>query len=298
VFHVYRSARRKSSEAYRAHRTQNPLGFGWCRPAILASLFGTAMTLATVVPPLSVSTATAQPQMVQPAQPGYAQPVQDMPLDGPLRIIAAARQRAQQVNDYQCLLISQERVKGVLLPENVMQMSFRKVPFSVYMKWLAPKDKAGQEVCYVYGRNNNQMKVHPVGIGAAFGWTSIDTKDPRVMEHSRHTITEAGILNLIERTAKCWEAERALNKTQVNIAEYEYNKQRCVRVETVHVEKMPTFYCYRNVIYFDKETWLPIRTESYDWPRQGGPPEGELLECFSYVDMHINVGITDQVFNH
>ena len=29
---------------------------------------------------------------------------------------------------------------------------------------------------------------------------------------------------------------------------------------------------------------LPVRMECYDWPRQGGPPEGEMLECFSYID--------------
>jgi hypothetical protein len=51
------------------------------------------------------------------------------------------------------------------------------------------------------------------------------------------------------------------------------------------------------VIYFDKETWLPVRTESYDWPRQGGPAEGELLECFSYIDMRPNVGLQEAMFN-
>ena len=43
---------------------------------------------------------------------------------------------------------------------------------------------------------------------------------------------------------------------------------------------------------------LPVRTGSYDWPRQGGPPEGDLLECFSYVDVRVNVGLADQMFNH
>jgi hypothetical protein len=285
VFHVHRLGRRRGPNGVRK---------GWFRPVILASLFGTAVALSTAAGTIPLPTATAQPQMVQ---PGGAAPAQEMPLDGPLRIIAAARQRWQQVNDYQCTLISQERVNGALLPENVMQLSFRKSPFSVYMKWLAPKNDAGQEVCYVQGKNNNQMRAHPANY-AFVGWISIDVKDPKVMQHSRHTITEAGLGNLIERTGKCWENERLMNKTQVNIAEYEYNKKRCVRVETIHIERNPTFYCYRNVIYFDKETWLPLRTESYDWPRQGGPPEGELLECFSYPDVRLNVGLTDQMFNH
>jgi hypothetical protein len=295
VFHIHRLGRRRVRTG-----TARPIrgGFGLVRPVLLTALCATLVTLGTVAPTVSLPAAIAQPQYAQPAQPPSPQAPQEMPLDTPLRMIAEARQRAQQINDYQCLLISQERVKGKLLPENVMQMSFRKTPFSVYMKWLAPKEDTGQEVCFVYGRNQNKMRVHAAGFGGNFGWLTIDVNDPKVMEHSRHTITEAGFSNLLERCARCWEAERNLNKTRVNIAEYDYNKRRCIRVETIHTERQPSFYCYRNVIYFDKETWLPVRMESYDWPRQGGPQDGDLLECFSYVDVRVNVGLTDQMFNH
>jgi hypothetical protein len=287
--------------------TSRPIrgGLGWARPVLLAGLLAALAVLGTGIPETSLPAAVAQPQMVQPGQPpvqpaaAQAPAGQESPLDVPLRIIAEARKNYQQVNDYQCLLISQERVKGKLLPENVMQMSFRKSPFSVYMKWLAPKEDAGQEVSFVQGRNQNKMRVQvaPGKIGHGFGFMSIDVNDSRVMEHSRHSITEAGVGNLIERTAKAWEEDRKLGKTLVNIAEYEYNKKRCYRVEVTHTQMHPSFYCYRNVLYFDKETWLPVRAESYDWPRQGGPEGGELLESFSYVDMRFNVGLTDQMFN-
>ena len=60
----------------------------------------------------------------------------------------------------------------------------------------------------------------------------------------------------------------------------------------------PSFYCYRNVTYFDNETHLPVRMECYDWPRLGGPPEGELLECFSYVNVQFNVPVSDKLFSN
>jgi hypothetical protein len=131
----------------------------------------------------------------------------------------------------------------------------------------------------------------------AVGFVTIDVNDPRAMQHSRHNITEAGLGSLVEQYAQHWQKERQLNKTQVRLGEYEYNKRRCVRIEIIHTERDPSFYCYRGVLYLDKETRLPVRSEAYDWPRRGGPAEGDLLEVFSYVDMRFNTGLDDRVFN-
>jgi hypothetical protein len=258
--------------------------------------------VSSYLPQAAIPVACAQPQMVQPGagmpqpQP-KAQPVQQSPLDVPLQMVLEARQVYTQVNDYTCILISQERVKGKLLPEQVIQMTFRKTPFSVHMKWVG-KEKTGQEVCFVTGRNGNKMRVLPDGIAKNFGWMTIAVDDPKVLQHSRHVITEAGFGNIIERCLAGWDAERSLNKTQVAVAEYEYNKRRCWRVETVHTAKDPSFLYYRTVVYFDKETKLPVRMEAYDWPRPGGPDGGELLECFSYIELRFNTNPPDAMFNH
>jgi hypothetical protein len=219
-------------------------------------------------------------------------------MDQPLRCVAEARQTYQRVKDYTCTMIKQERVGGKLQPENVIAVKFRNPPFSVYMKWSAPKESAGQEVCFVQGRNNDQMRVHATGLGSIVGFVSIDPRDPKVMQNSRHTIYEAGLGNLIERLARSWEEDRRIGKTQSRVAEYDYNKRRCVRVETYHTERIPQAYCWRSVVYFDQQTKLPIRTETYDWPRQGGPPGGDLLETFSYIDLRFNVGLNDTAFNY
>jgi len=247
---------------------------------------------------MSQPPASAQQQKVQPAGFKTAAATAEMPLDQPLRLLYEAQQAYAPVQNYECILISQELVNGKLLPESVIQMAFRKNPFSVYMKWLAPKDQAGQEVCFVTGRNQNLMRVLPAGFAKSFGWMSIEVNDPKVMQHSRHKITEAGFGNWLERYGNCWSAERTMGKTQVQVAEYDYNKRRCLRVETTHATRERSFYCYRNVIYFDRETHLPVRLECYDWPRQGGPPEGELLECFSYINVQVNVAIPESVFTH
>jgi hypothetical protein len=220
-------------------------------------------------------------------------------MDQAMQLAAAARQSFQSVKDYTCLLIKQERINGRLEPENVMETKIRNQPFSVYLRWLGPKAVIGQEAAFVAGRNNNMMRVHATGFKGAFGFLSIAPNDPRVMEHSRHTITEAGLGNLIGRLNTCWELDRQQNTAQVRIADYEYDKRRCTRVEIIRPGQS-TGPCsfYRSVAYFDKETHLPVRVELYDWPRTGGSPEGDIVESYSYVNMRFNMGLSDAVFEH
>lgn len=231
-----------------------------------------------------------------------AAPAAQSPLDQPLAWLLEARRNYTAVQDYTCTLLKRETVNGILSDEHIISMKFRSQPFSVYMRWLGPGQFAGQEVAYIEGRNNNKMRVHGnrVGIkngGKLVGFVSIDLNDPRVLEHSRHSIREAGVGNIIEHTIKAWESERKINKTQVKTGEYKFDNRTCIRIETTRTERHPEFTCYRSVLYLDKEAKLPIRAENYDWPRQGGAAEGDLQEIYSYVGLRFNNGLSEREFN-
>jgi hypothetical protein len=239
-----------------------------------------------------------------PADPGV-QPAANQaaaaasPLDRPLQLANLARATYQKIQNYTCLMIKQEHIDGQLQPENVIEMTLRNQPFSVYLRWLAPRQFVGQEACYVAGRNNNMMRVHTTGLAGAFGFVSIAPDDPRVLKNSRHLITEAGIGNLLEKLARGWDQERRQGGIQVRIADYEYNRRRCTRVETTHTERSANpSASYRTVVYFDNEHHLPVRIERYDWPRQGGNTGGDLLECYSYINLRFNAQLDDRIFNH
>lgn len=219
------------------------------------------------------------------------------PLDRALGLIAAARKSFQKVQDYSCTLVKREVMNGQLQVEQVIALKARTQPFSIDMQWQKPKTQEGQEVCYVAGQNNGMMRVKGPGLLGAVGFINLDPHDPRAMQHSKHCVTEAGIGNLIERFAARWESERSSTHTQMRINEYEFNKRKCVRVETSHPDTQPgEFYAYRTVVYFDKEHHLPIRTESYDWPKEGGKADGELRESFSFIDLQLNPKLEDSVF--
>jgi hypothetical protein len=231
--------------------------------------------------------------------PTVAAPGSVSALDLPLRLAADAAATYQRIADYTCVFIKRERIRGQLQPDQVMTMRVRTHPFSVYLFWNGPPALKGQEACYVQGRNNGMVRVHATGVRGAFGFVSLDPQDARVLEDNRHPITEAGIGHLIERTLAFWQKERWMNQTQVRIADYEYNKRKCTRVEMIHPAlNTGQFYAFRTVIYFDKENHLPIRVEAYDWPHPGGPPQGDLLESYSYVDLRFNVGLSEQAFHY
>lgn len=231
--------------------------------------------------------------------PSAPQEQTESPMDLPLRLIGQAQATYERVNDYACLFVKRERLHNQLQPENLVAMRVRTRPFSVDLQWLKPADMSGQEACYVTGRNAGQMRVRSAGLLGTVGFISLDTKDPRVLENSRHSITEAGIGNVISRFGEGWTMERSINKTQVSVAEYDYNKRHCVRVETRHPDNSDrVFLFYRSVVYFDRENNLPIRIENYDWPRKPGDSAGELVESYSYADLKLNINLKDEVFNH
>jgi hypothetical protein len=210
-----------------------------------------------------------------------------------------ARRHFQDVWDYECTVIKRERVNGQLVPDSLMVMKIRERPFSVYLFCLAPDSEKGQEVCYVAGRNNGMMRVHPAGLLGIIGFVSIDPYDPRAFKENRHPITEAGIGNLLEATARYWEIERRGNQTRVRITDDSFQGRPCTRIETIHPDRNAgRFYAYRCVLCLDNASHLPVHAAAYDWPRPGGPPTGDLLEWYGYLDFRCNVGLGDAAFNH
>jgi hypothetical protein len=230
---------------------------------------------------------------------------QTPPTASPAELSARLNSDAQasfaRVKDYVGMFYKQERINGQLQPEQTIQLRIRQQPFSVYMKWVGPQKFVGQEACFVAGKHNNQMRAKSSGpLLGAIGFITLDPRDPKAMANNRHTITEAGLGNLIEKIVAGAEKERSLPPEQLTITsgEYRFLNRPVTRLETTRRVNDGSFFAHRTVVYFDRETRLPTRFEAYDWPRQGGQPGGDLLECYSFVDLKFNVGLTDSAFNY
>ncbi len=220
-------------------------------------------------------------------------------MDQACALLAEARLHFRDVRDYECRLIKRERVNGVLLPESVMTMKVRNHPFAVYLRCESPEDERGMEVCYAEGQNYGKMRVHPARILGILGFWSVDLHDPRVFEKNRHTVAEAGLGHLLDSTARFWDMERRVNRTQVRITDEQIGGRACTRIETTHPDRgAGSFYGYRCVLWLDKETRWPVGAETYDWPRRDGPEGGDLLESYRYLDLGCNKGLSDDTFRH
>jgi hypothetical protein len=228
-----------------------------------------------------------------------ADPSTASPMDQPIALLEETRAVLNRVADYECTLIKHERVRGKLLAEQALTMRARRQPFSVYLHFQSPESVRGQQVCFVEGRNKGLMRVHPAGWRGIVGFVSLDVRDSRASEDNRHPITEATLWTLVESTARYWQMERQVNKTRVRIEDRVFQGRPCSWIETLHPERnAAAYYAYRCVICIDKETKLPVRMEAYDWPRANAPAGGDLLECYSYLNIRCNQGLTDRSFDY
>jgi Protein of unknown function (DUF1571) len=209
-----------------------------------------------------------------------------------IALLTEARDCFQNVRDYECRLIKQERIKGTLLPQSVMFVKVRNKPFSVFLRCESPAADRGMEVCYVEGRDQGMMRVHPPRILGVLGFWSVDPHDARAFEKNRHCIIDAGLGTLLENTARYWERERRLNKTLVRITNDEVAGRACTRIETIHPEcDRVHFYGCRCVLWLDNETHLPAGAETYDWPVRNSLEESVLLESYRYLGLRCNIGL-------
>lgn len=210
-----------------------------------------------------------------------------------LGLIQQAQAAYEKVTDYTAILVRQELSGGRLHPPERYFLKFRK-PFKIYMRSVdITPPRRNIELLYVQGEFDDKVLLHADGLPDAFLPTSIlDPYDPKLMERSRHPVTEYGIGHFLERYAAEFQQADLYDELRVF-----YNGQRQFNGRSVQeVECLFTplegarYYCYRSVVYFDESTKLPVRMFFYNW-------EGQLLGSYAYEDLRVNPGLTDADFD-
>ncbi len=212
------------------------------------------------------------------------------------KLLAECQSRLSHVSDYTCTFIKRERINGKLYAPHSMHLKVRNQPMSVYLKFIKPY--AGREAIYIAGRHNGKVVAHDVGIGKLVAGTLLlDPKGSRAMEDNRHPITEAGLANMLNLLEKHWKVELKPEDTKVTILERTHVGERaCTMIETFHATKIKGLQFAKVRVFIDHELGLPIRFEAYDWGRDPGV-EGQLVEEYNYVNLKLNVGLTEADFD-
>ena len=226
------------------------------------------------------------------------------PAEHPLMPIIrwAERERprvATEVKDYTAILTKQENIDGDLQEAQVMELKLRQEPFSVYLKFRFPRKINGQQAIYVHGQNDNKLIAHGVGPQRLAGTQKLDPKGFFAMQGNKYPITDIGVLNLIDKLLEVGRHDVKFGECEVEYFEenIKVGDRECTMIQVTHPVPRKTFQFYVARIFVDKELNLPIRYESYNWPKKEGESP-TLLEAYTYQNLKINVGLTDKDFDY
>lgn len=215
-----------------------------------------------------------------------------------------------EVKDYSATLVKHERIDGVLNNPQYISLKIRHeqqdrakvaVPFSVYMHFEAPDDLKGREVLWVKGHNGGKMIAHDGGTGLIAAIKSavtvtIEPDAPIAMNGNKYPITDVGLENLLSKLSKF--AREDMKHDEVDVKYFKgtkINGRVCTCLQSVHPIEREHFRYHIVRIYIDDEMQLPIRYESYGWPKRGEKPP--LLEAYTYLNLKLNNGFTDTEFS-
>lgn len=124
-----------------------------------------------------------------------------------LRLAKKAIDNEKTLNNYICRMRRREQNNGQDQPEEIIQLRFRRAPFSVHMKWLGNEAK-GREIIYVKGQHED--KIHLLtGVGDLFGagkHMTFSPDSPLIRSKSHYPVTEAGLGAAVSRFAALMDA--------------------------------------------------------------------------------------------
>jgi hypothetical protein len=269
---------------------------------VLAGWIGLRLVLSGRLGGASARPISDEPSPEPAARPSSAGGTSNKPSgDGPLGpTLAWAREMKQSVQknirDYSAVFVKRE-ADGGKIQERTMFLKVRNEPFSVYLYYLEPEDRRGREAIYVEGQNNGNMFGHETGWKRKLTGTVSLSPTNYFMMDGRRPITEIGILNLCNRLIQFGEKERGNPETLAcRFPNVRINGRPCTCIQVVHPKPSPDVYYHLLRIYADDQLKAPVRFDAYDWPKQPGE-EPPLIEGYTYLDIKVNQGFTDEDFN-
>lgn len=204
----------------------------------------------------------------------------------------------KNVKDYTAIVAKQERLNGELGEPVFMFTKIRQNPFSVYLNFLKPDDIRGREVLYVAGENDGKLSDREgSGWKRSLGIFSLPPTGPVAMMGNRYPITDLGLTHLTERLLQIAKQDRRYGDVDVHyFKDAKVNDRVCTLIEVTHPVKYQRFLFYKAQIYIDDQLNVPIRYAAYMWPKKEGE-EPPLDECYTYLKLKLNVGLTDGDFD-
>ena len=214
---------------------------------------------------------------------------------GALASIEQCLLRYRDVRDYTCTFSKRERIKGQRTPLQVLVMKVQTQPMAFTSSsvslpparsHLCRRANSGKVLAHDVGLNKllaGTLRLEPTG-GLRHGGLSPPDLRGRHRPVARYPETR-------------WSSELVPSESVVVFRDQQTVGTRpCTMIEATHPHRQPEFMFHRVRVFIDDELGLPIRFEAYDWPSSPHAP-AEMVEEYTYSDLHLNVGLSDLDFN-
>lgn len=245
--------------------------------SILSLWAALALDLRAYVGPLAVDEA---PLAVTPA------PVDAPATVDPRAALFAMEASYAKVRDYTATFHKQERVKGKLLPREVIQVKFRR-PYSLYMKWTGGERKA-QEVIYVRGKNEGKLRAHPGSFPDVT--VNLEPSGSLAMKGNRHPITEASLGDIVALIVRDLRRSEGRPQDRVQLRDLAESERHGARVRCFDARFPAGYYGEHIELCLFVASNLPSRVRVWT-------ANELLLEDYEYRDLRVNVGLRDLDFD-
>lgn len=235
-------------------------------------------------------------------------PIPANPLDRALDIARRGLSQCRaHVNDYTAIMVKRERIDGTLNGQELMSVKVRNrkiangqivQPLSIYLQFLKPSTIKGREAIYVEGKNDGKMVAHEGGFKGKFLPTvSLPTDGALAMRGQRYPMTELGVENLMVKLIERGETAKRVPDVTCEFRQNARIQDRvCTMLQVTQPTRRPGLEFYRADVFIDDELNLPLRYVAYDWPT-GSAESLDVLEEYTYLNLKVNVGLTDEDFD-
>ena len=229
------------------------------------------------------------------------------PLDAALDLARNGLAHSQAtIKDYSATLVKRERINGKLSDYQYMFVKVRNrktgngritTPFSVYLYFLKPNEIKGREVVYIEGRNNGKLCAHEGGMkGRLLPTVWLKPTGNFAMQGQLYPLTDIGLENLMRKLIERGSKERKFPDCEVTFHKNaKINGRPCTLLRVSHDMRRPEYEFSRAEIFIDDELNVPVRYAAYGWAAPGKQPP--VLEEYTYVNLKINIGLTDADFD-
>jgi hypothetical protein len=167
------------------------------------------------------------------------------------------------------------------------------------MKWL--NGDKGRELLYGDNENEGKMLVKLGGLKGRFMPTlKIDPTSDRAMSESRHSVAQAGLLNLAKQIIEHRQRDLKTGNIPHCLIEenHTFDDRPCHLVVVEYTDKKHSPTYRKSMTLIDSQLSLPVFVKNYTWPNEHTVDEEQetLIEYYSYTDLHLEDQLADAIW--